>query len=78
MLGRPVRPLRRVPAADDLRAPAGHTRLIAGNLVDGAFHLSPYGGSAMLRGLAQSTGFAVVPEGVTPAGASVDWLPLPG
>ncbi len=39
--------------------------------------LSPYGGSAMLRGLAQSTGFAIVPEGTTPAGSVVAWLPLP-
>ena len=78
MLGRPASQLRQVPTAEELRAPAGHTRLIAGNVLDGAFQLSPYGGSAMLRGLAQSTGFAVAPEGVTPAGAPVGWLPLPG
>ncbi len=78
MLGRPASLLRQVPSADELRAPAGHTRLIAGNVVDGVFELSPYGGSAMLRGLAQSTGFAVAPEGVTPAGSPVSWLPLPG
>lgn len=77
MLGRDAVCLRRVPTADELRAPARHTRLVAGTVDDGVFVLSPYGGSAMLRGLAQSTGFAVVPEGITPAGALVEWLPLP-
>ena len=77
LLGRPVAALRSVPTVEALRSPEGHTRLIAGNLVDGRFNLSPYGGSAMLRGLAQSSGFAVVPAGQTPAGALIDWLPLP-
>jgi hypothetical protein len=31
----------------------------------------------MLRGLAQSTGFAVVTDQGVPAGAEVEWLPLP-
>ncbi len=77
MLGRTAAQLSRVPTVEELRAPSGHTRLIAGVLQDGCFTLSPYGGSAMLRGLAQSRGFAIVPEGVTPAGGRVAWLPLP-
>ena len=77
MLGRTRTPLAMVATTSELRAPKDHTRLIAGNLVAGRFELSPYGGSAMLRGLAQSSGFAVVPEGTTPAGAHVQWLPLP-
>lgn len=77
MLGRTRTPLAIVTNTSELRAPKDHTRLIAGNLVAGRFELSPYGGSAMLRGLAQSSGFAVVPEGTTPAGAHVQWLPLP-
>jgi molybdopterin molybdotransferase len=77
MLGRPTTPLAMVPTSSELRAPCDHTRLIAGNLAEGRFELSPYGGSAMLRGLAQSSGFAIVPEGTTPAGAHVHWLPLP-
>ncbi|MDP1876473.1 MAG: molybdopterin molybdotransferase MoeA [Actinomycetota bacterium] len=77
MLGRSTSAPRWVPTKEALRSPPHHTRLVAGNLVDGAFELSPYGGSAMLRGLAQSSGFAVVAEGVTPAGAIVQWLPLP-
>ncbi len=77
LLGRAPRDLSTVPAAEELRAPVGHTRLVAGNLEDGTFVLSPYGGSAMLRGLSQSTGFAVVPEGRTAQGEHVLWLPLP-
>lgn len=77
MLGRPVAALSVVRAGEDLRSPAQHTRLIAGNVVDGVFQLSPYGGSAMLRGLAQSSGFAVVDQPLVPSGASVEWLPLP-
>jgi molybdopterin molybdotransferase len=48
----------------------GHTRLIAGRLVDGTFTLSGYPGSAMLRGLAQSDGFAVVTRTCGPAWTS--------
>jgi molybdopterin molybdotransferase len=69
-------PLPRVRAATELRTTPGHTRLIAGVIADGAFTLSPYGGSAMLRGLAQSTGFAVVDANVQ-AGDPVRWLALP-
>ncbi len=76
MLGIPPVRLGTLRAGEELRTPPGHTRLIAGTAVDGVFVLSPYGGSAMLRGLAQSTGFAVVSERV-PAGAEVEWLPLP-
>lgn len=77
MLGRRRVAPTHVPAEEELRSPAGHTRLVAGNVADGRFVLSPYGGSAMLRGLAQSTGFAVVPAGTTPAGTMIEWLPLP-
>lgn len=66
-----------LPAGEELRSPQGHTRLVAGVVRDGRFELSPYGGSAMLRGLARSRGFAVVPEGTTPAGDLVEWLRLP-
>jgi len=77
LLGRSPAMLESVRTAEELRAPVDHTRLIAGNIVDGAFVLSPYGGSAMLRGLARSSGFAVVTERFVPAGAQVEWLPLP-
>ncbi len=75
-LGLHSKPLARVIAGEALRTTRGHTRLIAGTVTDGVFQLSPYGGSAMLRGLAQSTGFAVVDADVA-EGADVRWLPLP-
>lgn len=76
MLGRPKVDLPRVPTLADLRTQSGQTRLVAGRLVDGTFQLSGYAGSAMLRGLAQSDGFAVVRESVE-AGMDVAWLALP-
>jgi len=77
LLGRTPAPRQTIHAQVELRAPEGHTRLIAGNVADGAFVLSPFGGSAMLRGLARSSGFAVVPEGATAANSPIEWLPLP-
>lgn len=76
MLGRPQAELSSVRTRDDLRCTPHHTRLIAGRHEDGAFVLAGYGGSAMLRGLAQADGFAVVDHDV-PAGQPVPWLPLP-
>lgn len=77
LLGRPEGELVRVQTDAELRTHSGQTRLIAGRIVDGAFHLSDYAGSAMLRGLAHSDGFAVVRESIE-AGMEVPWLPLPG
>jgi molybdopterin molybdotransferase len=75
-LGIPTGDLLQVPTRDGLRTTPNHTRLVAGNIVAGAFVLSPYGGSAMLRGLAQSSGFAVVDVNLAPDDL-VRWLPLP-
>ena len=75
-LGLPRTDLTSVRTRDDVRGTPGHTRLVAGRIEDGAFVLAGYGGSAMLRGLAQATGFAVVDDDVA-AGALVPWLPLP-
>lgn len=68
--------LLQVRTREALRTTPDHTRLIAGNIVEGAFVLSPYGGSAMLRGLAQSSGFAVVDVNLA-VNDLVRWLPLP-
>jgi molybdopterin molybdotransferase len=76
MLGLPVLELPYVRSRDDLRTTPHHTRLIAGVLRDGEFVLSGYDGSAMLRGLASSDGFAVVEHDVA-AGTDVPWLSLP-
>jgi molybdopterin molybdotransferase len=77
MLGRSESELPRVITRSELTAPADFTRLIIGNIVDGQFEVGQYLGSAMLRGLANATGFAVVTKELTAAGDSVRWLSLP-
>jgi molybdopterin molybdotransferase len=60
-----------------LNAPDDQTRLVGGvRDVDG-FIRARYDGSAMLRGLAASTGYAVIPPGGARPGDVVRWLPLP-
>lgn len=66
-----------VESADDLSAPADFTRLVLGKLVNGHFEMGEHLGSAMLRGLAYSTGFGLAPSGQTKAGELIRWLPLP-
>ena len=77
MLGQSERELPTVATRSELTAPADFTRLIIGNIVDGQFEVGQYLGSAMLRGLAHATGFAVVTKELTIAGESVRWLSLP-
>jgi molybdopterin molybdotransferase len=77
LLGRLQEELPSVITSDDLTAPDNFTRLVIGNLVGGRFVVAHYLGSAMLRGLAHSTGFAVVTKTLTKAGESVRWLSLP-
>ncbi len=77
LLSRPEKELDEVITKDELAAPANFTRLILGNLINGEFAMGDHLGSAMLRGLASSTGFAVAEAGVTSVGGQVRWLPLP-
>lgn len=69
--------LSSVRTRNELTAPKDFTRLILGNLINGEFEMGEHLGSAMLRGLAQSSGFAIVKAGSTPIGGTVRWLPLP-
>jgi molybdopterin molybdotransferase len=77
MLGHIQKPMAVVTTASELTAPEDFTRLIIGNLIDGQFHVAPYLGSAMLRGLAHSQGFAIVTKPLTGVGERVRWLDLP-
>lgn len=77
LLGQSELPLEIVNTANEISAPTNFTRLVLGNLRDGRFEMGEHLGSAMLRGLALSTGFAVAASGLTPEGNSVRWLPLP-
>jgi len=51
----------------------GFTRMVLGTSINGHFHPSKYLGSAMLRGFAESNGFAILSN---PASA-VRWIELP-
>jgi molybdopterin molybdotransferase len=77
LAARALRPLREVLVATAVPAPARSTRLVPAQL-DG-HHGCPVGndGPAMLRGLAASDGWLVVPPGGVAAGVAVPWLPLP-
>ena len=77
MLGQVAQELPKVITRDELTAPQDFTRLVIGNLVDNEFVMAQYLGSAMLRGLAHSSGFAVVEKNLTAVGESVRWLSLP-
>ena len=76
-LGQKEKKIKTVVTASQLTAPQDFTRLIIGNLIDGQFHVAPYLGSAMLRGLAHSDGFAIVTKELTGAGEQIRWLDLP-
>jgi molybdopterin molybdotransferase len=66
-------PSHRAPLAADVTGPARDTRLLP--VRDG--RPSMHAGPAMLRGLAEADGVAVIPPGGAPAGTDVEVLPLP-
>jgi molybdopterin molybdotransferase len=76
LMGRKEVELHQIVTGDDIDVPEGFTRLVLGNVVDGWFEMGEYLGSAMLRGLAHSTGFAVADKSME-EGEMVAWLPLP-
>lgn len=77
MLAQSPLTLETIKTAHEISTPANFTRLVVGNMRAGLFEMGEHLGSAMLRGLAQSSGFAVASSGVTPVGGMVRWLPLP-
>ena len=77
LLGGPVKELDQVLTRKEIKAREDFTRLVLGNISEGYFDTGEHLGSAMLRGLAHSTGFAVAPSGVSDAESRVAWLPLP-
>ena len=76
LLGRPTRDLENVITGKEIGAREDFTRLVLGNINSGVFHEGDHLGSAMLRGLAHATGFAVAHDGVDAAGSQVEWLPF--
>jgi molybdopterin molybdotransferase len=76
LLGQPLRELENVITIKEISAREDFTRLVLGTNSEGRFDEGEHLGSAMLRGLAHATGFAVAPSGVCLAGSRVQWLPL--
>ncbi|CAB4926711.1 unannotated protein [freshwater metagenome] len=76
LMGRKEAELHQIVTGDDIDVPEGFTRLVLGNVVDGWFEMGEYLGSAMLRGLAHSTGFGVADKSME-EGEIIAWLPLP-
>jgi len=61
----------------EVNTPENFAKLIPGNLENNEFYKADYLGSAMLRGLAGSKGFALINPGLNAAGAKARWLSLP-
>jgi molybdopterin molybdotransferase len=82
-LGRPapaLSPYPRVTLAAPVRGRGGdtHLALVRRDPATGLVHPLPHAGSAMLRGLAQAVGFAVIAPGTdAAAGDEVPLVPLP-
>ena len=75
MLGLPAPDLDILVSQSEIHGDDG-TRLVAGISKSGEFHVSEFNGSAMLRGLSVSTGFAVTTHAVK-IGDPIYYLPLP-
>ncbi len=78
LLGRPPEQLSTVELTHPTKAPTQEHRLVACVVREGRATPVAHLGSAMLRGLADSDGFAVVPPGGAAVGQRVPLLPLPG
>lgn len=63
--------------SESISTPKDFYRLVPGELDSMKFKPAEHIGSAMLRGLANSSGFALVPPGSHAIGAEVTWLPFP-
>ena len=77
LLGQDLPKTSVVLAGEHMPAPPAENRLIPGCLDQNVFTPSEYLGSAMLRGVAAATGFAIVEPGGVAAGAQMGWLPFP-
>lgn len=75
--GRAATEFQQATAAADLRGHPRNTSLVPVELRSGAAAPLPFGGPAMLRGLALADGFAAVPPGGLRSGGAVRVVPLP-
>ena len=66
-----------IPTSQSLKGGNSDSRLVPGSIENRGFVPALFNGSAMLRGLSASTGFAIVTAPVD-AGSTIEFLPLPG
>ncbi len=76
ILGQQLQPLIPLISSTSLKGGGSATRLSPGSVIDSVFTPAEFGGSAMLRGLSASTGFAVINNAID-AGDTINFLPLP-
>ena len=76
LLGAPLQNLREIQLSTAMKTPENFSRLVPGTVEGVIFTPSDYLGSAMLRGVAHSKGFALLEPGNNPAGATARWLPF--
>lgn len=68
--------LKEIKITSEINTPEGFSRLVPGNLDGNLFTPTKYLGSAMLRGVANAQGFALINPGINSAGANARWIPF--
>lgn len=76
LLGQQLQPLIPTTASTSLKGSKSGTRLAPGWIANSGFTPAEFSGSAMLRGLSASTGFAVIAREID-EGDTISFLPLP-
>ena len=77
MLGQQLQSGVSIPTSQPLKCGKAGSHLMPGTIENREFTPALYNGSAMLRGLSTSTGFAIVTAAVE-AGSTIEFLPHPG
>jgi molybdopterin molybdotransferase len=73
-LGATQEKLEVIELTSSLTTPEGFSRLVPGTRDGKVFTPTAYLGSAMLRGVAQAQGFALINPGINPSGSTARWI----
>ena len=76
LLGRVHKDLKKITITSAISTPEGFSRLVPGTVSDGEFTSAEFLGSAMLRGVSNAEGFALINPGKNPAGSIARWIPF--
>lgn len=66
-----------VELAEEMTTQPNYSRLVPGSVSANRFSPAKYLGSAMLRGVVESSGFALLAPGINPAGSTVEFIAFP-